>query len=270
MSLLDKIKGVRYRARIFDHDLFLFSVEVPARGQNKIEVTLSKKILGFIGEEIKIGLMINPEIRPKLFGGYIQEIDFDIRDAAQLADLLKIMPDFVYKINADYKLIKEMQDTPGIEALTEPLPVSVPLPDGTTEKPEDKKTPPAPKKPGFIKTSQQLMDIIAALKQSENPEKAKLIKECMDACSIYPSFFYWLPHYLGIDQEIKAIVSQTKIMRVGIMPSYYIKQSNAQISEKVLARPPQKQGWEQVILVIGVLAFALVLFGLFLHAIGRL
>jgi len=274
MSLLDKMKGVRYRARVFDHNLYLFSVEVPDRGQRYITVTVQKKIIGLFGEEKRIALLINENIHPKLFGGFVQEIDFDIRDAAQLGDLLDVVPDLVYEINQNYKVIQEVRKDEGMGSLMEPqtVPEVSPAPtDGTTEKKEDeKKAPAVPKKPGLIITSAKMLETISALKNTvDGIEKHKIIRECLDLCLLYPKFFYWLPNYLKIDQEVHAIVSQSRIKRVGIIPSYYIAQSNAMIAEKVLARPAAKQGWEQVV-IIGIIAAAILgTLGLVVYALTK-
>jgi hypothetical protein len=261
MSLLEKWKGVRYRARIFDHKLHIATVEVPDRGQRYISFIVKKKTLGVFGEETKLAFMINPSIPPKLFGGYIQEIDFDIRDSAQLADLLDIAPDLVYDVNENYRIIQEEKEKekrgPDIEEVLERIkPVTEP------EESAEKKEPvpiPEPKKPGLIRTTKKLMDTLGKIKRlPDGAEKNRLIKECLALCLIHPDWLNWLPKHLKIDQEIHAICSQIKMKQYGIMPSYYIAHSNAQISEKVLARPPQKQGWQDVILLLGAMAIGVI------------
>jgi hypothetical protein len=280
MSLYEQWKGVRYRVRIFDRGIHIRTLEVPDRGQRKIEVTVKGKTLGILGEETRLAFMINPEIPPKLFGGFVQEIDFDIRDAAQLSDLLDLIPDFVYGINENYRAIQEMRESPDIEKLAEPAPAEVPVIEptqpteaGTEEKPEEenKPLPPPPKKPGLIRTGKKLADTLLALRNAQfDAEKNRLIRECLELCMIYPKFLYWLPKHLKIEQEIHAICTQSRIKRTGVIPSYYIAQSKAMISEKVLARPPQKQGWQDVILILGVLVVFVILAVLVFRALGMI
>jgi hypothetical protein len=63
-----------------------------------------------------------------------------------------------------------------------------------------------------------------------------------------------LPKRLHIEPEILAIVSQTELDGVGILPMYYIKQSAAEISEKMLARPKTPEDWKTTaIYIIGIL-----------------
>jgi len=283
MSLLEKWKGVRYRARIFDHSLHIATVEVPDRGQRYITITVKKKILGFLGEETKLAFMINPDIPPKIFGGFIQELDFDIKDATPMADLLDVIPDLVYEINENYKviqetkeikkktlqdIIQEIKNKPEIESAPESAPVSIPVTEETEKKEEVQKIQ-EPKKPGLITTSKKLMDTLSKLrKEVDGSEKNKLIKDCLELCMRYPKLMYWIPKHLKIDQEIHAIVSQSRIKRYGVMPSYYVNQANAMIAEKVLARPAPKPGWQDVIIIIAVFAFILVFIALLLHAVG--
>jgi hypothetical protein len=277
---MEQWKGVRYRVRIFDRGIHIRTLEVPDRGQRKIEVTVKGKTLGILGEETRLAFMINPEIPPKLFGGFVQEIDFDIRDAAQLSDLLDLIPDFVYGINENYRAIQEMRESPDIEKLAEPAPAEVPVIEptqpteaGTEEKPEEenKPLPPPPKKPGLIRTGKKLADTLLALRNAQfDAEKNRLIRECLELCMIYPKFLYWLPKHLKIEQEIHAICTQSRIKRTGVIPSYYIAQSKAMISEKVLARPPQKQGWQDVILILGVLVVFVILAVLVFRALGMI
>lgn len=298
MSLLEKMKGVRYRARIFDHNLHISTVEVPDRGQRYITITVRKKTLGIFGDETKLAFMINPDIPPKIFGGFIQELDFDIKDATPLADIVDLIPDLVYEINENYKLIQEekekaileMKEKPGIESIIEPLPTPAPeetkeeANEGTKEtvvpveekieetkesKEVKKPEPPSPKKPGILITSSKLLDILTRLKnEGDGPEKNKTIKECLELCVLYPKLLYWLPKHLKIDQEVHAIVSQSRVKRVGVLPSYYVNQANAMIAEKVLARPAPKPGWQDVIIIIAVFAFIIGFIALILHAAG--
>jgi len=281
MSLLEKWKGVRYRARIFDHSLHIITVEVPDRGQRYITLTVKKKMIGIFGDETKLAFMINPDIPPKIFGGFIQELDFDIKDATPMADLLDVVPDLVYEINENYKeiqeakeakkktlqdIIQEIESKPEIEPIPEPAPVPV---TEEKEKKEQVQKIPEPEKPGLITTSKKLMDTLSKLrKEVDGSEKNKLIKECLELCLRYPKLLYWIPRYLKIDQEIHAIVSQSRIKRYGVMPSYYVNQANAMIAEKVLARPAPKPGWQDVIIIIAVFAFIIIFLALLLRAGG--
>jgi hypothetical protein len=285
MGLLEQWKGVRYRARIFDHGLHIRTLEVPDRGQRKIEITVKGKTLGILGEETRLAFMINPKIPPKIFGGFVQEIDFDIRDAVQLSDLLDIAPDLVYGINENYRAIQEMRESPDIEKILEPAPAPViepvqptgePTEAGGAENPEEEKKPlpplpSKPKKPGLIKTGKKLTDTLMALRDAQfDAEKNRLIKECLELCVEYPKLLYWLPRYLKIEPEIHAICSQSKVKQNGVIPSYYIEQSKAMISEKVLARPAVKQGWQEVILILGCLVVFVILAIVVFRALGMI
>ena len=81
---------------------------------------------------------------------------------------------------------------------------------------------------------------------------------------------YLLPHEFKIDQEVRAICAQTVIGRTGVIPSYYTAQSNAPIAEKVLQRPQIKTGWEQVVLILGVIIGFLILAALIFKASGMI
>jgi hypothetical protein len=267
MSLIDKMKGVRYRARIFDHNLHITTIEVPDRGQRYVTIVVKGKQMGFKGEETKLAFKINPDIPPKIFGGFIQELDFDIKDSCPMADLVDVVPDLIYEINENYKVMAEVKKDEGIESLMEPAPA----PDGTTEKKDDEKKAPAPKKPPLIRTARKLYDILNQIKSADyESEKRALIKQCLDLCQEYPKLIYWLPKEMTIYQEVNAIVSQSRIKRNGVIPSYYIRQSNAEIAEKVLQRPQTKTGWEQVVLILGVIIGFLILAALIFKASGMI
>ena len=62
MSLLDKMKGVRYRARIFDNGIYLKTIETPDVGQRDITSLVKAKKFGIFGEEVKIKFIINPKM----------------------------------------------------------------------------------------------------------------------------------------------------------------------------------------------------------------
>lgn len=276
MSLLDKMKGVRYRARIFDNGIYLKTIETPDVGQRDITSLVKAKKFGIFGEEVKIKFIINPKIRPKLFGGYIQEIDYDVRDAMQLADLFDLMPDYVCELEDTFKqnikTFEEAKNDPGIESLTEPTPASVPE-GGAETKESDKKvvSPTMPKKPGIIKGSAKIASCLLALREAiEDKDRRKIISDCLELCKDHPTMFYLLPHEFKIDQEVRAICAQTVIGRTGVIPSYYTAQSNAPIAEKVLQRPQIKTGWEQVVLILGVIIGFLILAALIFKASGMI
>ena len=271
MSLLDKIKGVRYRARIFDNGIYLKTIEVPDTGQRDITSLVKAKSLGIFGNEVKVKFIINPKIRPKLFGGYIQEIDFDVRDAMQLADLFDLLPDYVCELEETFKKLVELRESSGIEALAEPTPEPEQSKDGTTETKDGEKKAPAPKKPSVFKSGAKIAQNLLALREAiDDKERRKLISDCLDICKDHPKMLYLLPHEMKIDQEVRAICAQTIIARTGVMPSYYFRQENAQVSEKMLAQPPQKEGWERVVLILGVLFAFLILAALVFHAAGMI
>jgi hypothetical protein len=302
MGFIEQMKGHRYRARVFDHGIFLLSVEVPNRGQRYITVTVKKKALGIFGDESKIALMINPKIQPKIFG-MVHEIDFDIRDATQLADLLDLAPDLVFEINEKYveidrilkeeKLLKERAITVDIKPIPDPeinralfeeekaapenntsasSGIPQPLP---AQGPVEPSAAPVEIKEVVKKKLDRAAENTRNLKQGvteglkliktlkelkalpENAERKKLISDCLDLCAKHPKYLYWLPEYLEIDKEIHAIVSQSVIRRVGIIPSYYQKQTAAEISEKMLSKPAPKGEWQQVVL-IGIIIMGIV------------
>jgi len=276
MGFIDQYKGVRLRIRVFDHGLHITTAEIKDRGQRYIVLTVQKKTLGIFGEDTKLAFMINPVIPPKIFGNFIQEYDFDIKDSVPLADLLDFTPELVYEINDNYKIInaiRKNQDTTqdaDFSPLSDPVPqesegetkdqINIPAVSAIVEKPSKM----ADLKKDLLKDAKiiksgitiakKLTDTILQLKDlPEGNEKKELVRRTLDICATYPKLLYWLPRYLQIDTEVHAIVSQTYIRRVGIHPSYYVNEVNSRISEKILARPAQKQGWESVVLILGVL-----------------
>jgi hypothetical protein len=90
--------GMMYRIRVFDHGHHIKTATVKNRGQEYISLVVKGKDYGFLGEEVKLAFMINPQIPPRYFGT-TAEIDYDIRDATQLADLFDLCPELVYKFN---------------------------------------------------------------------------------------------------------------------------------------------------------------------------
>lgn len=265
MGIMESFKDVRYRIRIFDHDNFLMSAEAPDKGQRYITATVHKSGFAGLGEKTKLAFMINPAIKPKIFNGKIMEIDFDIRDSVQLGDLIDVVPDLVYEINKNYKMDQGKKNENGktIDA------------DFTIKKnPGEQDLPPIPKDPlteeeeedyralddllkrvNDLKAISPFLPVVRSL-TSEEKKQANVIK-CLELAEQHPKLLYWLPKYLKIEPEIHQLVSQSLIYRVGVQPSYYTAQSGAMIAEKMLARPKESTGWQQVVIygliIIGVL-----------------
>jgi hypothetical protein len=91
-------QGMMYRIRIFDHGHHIKTVKIKNRGQDYVTVVVKGKDYGFLGEEIKLAFMINPEITPRYFGN-VMELDYDVRDATPLGDLFDLCPDLVHDLN---------------------------------------------------------------------------------------------------------------------------------------------------------------------------
>lgn len=257
-----KDNTVRYRIRVFDHGLHIKTAEIEDRGQPYITLVVKPKKLMLFGEEVKLAFQINPDIPPKIFGN-ILEVDFDIRDSTQLGDLLDITPDLVFQVNEGYQKIYESKklwkesktDEEFIMNFTEPAPESSPTPTKTDD--DDEETP-AKKIVLGIQDSIRVMQILKELKKvdSSQAEKKKKIEEALNLCTKHPKLLYWLPKRLNIGQEIHAIVSQSRIERVGIKPSSYTAEVNSRHVEKTLARPKEGNEMWNTILIIAVMAIA--------------
>lgn len=257
-----KDNTVRYRIRVFDHGLHIKTAEIEDRGQPYITLVVKPKKLMLFGEEVKLAFQINPDIPPKIFGN-ILEVDFDIRDSTQLGDLLDITPDLVFQVNEGYQKIYESKklwkesktDEEFIMNFTEPAPDSSPTPTKTDD--DDEETP-AKKIVLGIQDSIRVMQILKELKKvdSSQAEKKKKIEEALNLCTKHPKLLYWLPKRLNIGQEIHAIVSQSRIERVGIKPSSYTAEVNSRHVEKTLARPKEGNEMWNTILIIAVMAIA--------------
>lgn len=268
-------QGMKYRVRIFDHGHHIKTVTVPNRGQDNVKVVVKGKDYGFLGEEIKLAFMINPEIPPHYFGN-IAEIDFDIRDSSQLADLFDLCPDLVYELNEKYaktlqtlrqddnvinaefteKKETETKETgkaydisSAIDALTDP--VSEPLPQAKPKSVVESTIYTA-------KTTFRGITLLNKIKKAPDDQKQELIKKCLNFCSLPENqkALKWLPKRLHIEPDIMSVVSQIELDGVGIMPMYYTKQSAAEIAEKMLARPKGTDDWKTTLIY---LAFALCL-----------
>jgi hypothetical protein len=268
MGLRGLITGenVRYRVRIFDHGKWIKTAYVPNKGQGHFPITVHAKMLGF-GEKTKLEFMLNPKIQPKDFGE-IFEVDFDIRDAVQLADLLDIMPDLVYEINQNYKRDVDSEHPTTDAEITKVDDLFEAEPKPAEE--EEEKTG-AEKLAEGVKSAAEVasvaipnLPIVSRFRDDISRDK---VEEILKKCQKYPKLLYWVPDRLNIEPEVHALVSQSRIVRCGIMPSYYKKQSDAEIAEKVLAKPPQAKGWQDVA-VIGLIVICIIV--VLLIATGRL
>lgn len=266
MGLFEFNKGVRYRIRIFDNNIFIMSAEVADKGQRKIEVVVHKGTLGF-GEKVKLAFMLNPKIKPKIFEGKIFEVDFDMRDSVQMGDLMDIAPEVVREVNEVFykqRLAENRKEDDVVDAeysvknvddLFEdaaPKPTTKPA-DEIEFEDEDNRIIDT-----FVNAGKDTINAVTGLKklkQAEGKDKKQKIQELLNLAARHPKLLYWLPGRIDIEPEITALVSQSMIYRIGIQPSYYIAQTNALISEKTLARPKEQTGWQQVVMmaVIGVM-----------------
>jgi nitrate reductase NapE component len=267
-------ESLSYRVRLFDNDNFIRSYSVPDKGQKKFTLTVHKDLYGF-GEATKLDFMLNPKIKPKQFGK-VFEVDYDIRDAVQLGDLLDVDPDFVYSVNKNYKEKKDlrdrMRDTAQVQdaeynikddPLMEDLkqPATAKNVDPITDEEDD-----STYAETVVKGVKDLVDTAATVypfmkipgkQELSDKQKEELIPKCLLLCQKHPKLLYWLPDRLNIGPEVHAIVSQTMIYSVGVDPIYYNKQSGAQIAEKLLVKPAEKKDWQDVVImaivVIGIL-----------------
>lgn len=281
MGLFESFKPVRYRIRIFDNDNFLMSAEVPDKGQRRIEVVVHKKLIG--GEKVKLAFMLNPKIRPKIFQGKIFEVDFDIRDSTQLGDLFDIAPDIVRDLNESlYNKLKNKQDKDdGVVNADFTIKASDPDIANTADDPlfQENDIDPEPSEDArvidtILETTKDTIGAVKGVsqfKKSEGKDRQQLAQDLLLLARKHPKILYWLPDMLDIGPEIKALVSQSKIYRVGIQSSYYIAQSNALISEKTLTRPKEQKGmWDAImpIAVIGIIGVVLIVVVFFLTHSG--
>jgi hypothetical protein len=82
----------------------------------------------------------------------------------------------------------------------------------------------------------------------DQPTREK-VEKTLEICKKHPKLLNWVPELLDIEEEIKLVVSQSRIIRTGIQPSYYKAQTDAMIAEKVLSRPKVPEGWQTVVIV---------------------
>ena len=295
-------QGMKYRIRVFDHGHHIKTATVKDRGQDRIDLVVKGKDYGFLGEEIKLAFMINPEIPPRFFGN-VQEIDFDVRDSTQLGDLFDICPEIVEHLNqtlynildsskngnvidAEFTEKKEIEGKDPLIALTDPEPPKEPIKEEKELSGLEKKIEKIPgvksatdavtklsKVPNTIKTTYRGISILRDINYAEDDKKQELMKAALTFCMKPGNVkcLRWLPKHLHIDPEISAIVSQTELDGVGIMPMYYIKQSSAEISEKMLQRPKSPEDWKTTALYLICMLIVLVIFVvLILKLSGRL
>ena len=301
-------QGMQVRVRIFDHGHHIKTVTVKNRGQDYVTVVVKGKDYGFLGEEIKLAFMINPEIPPKYFGN-IMEIDYDVRDSTPLGDLFDLCPDLVHDLNRSlHKTLdalkqeksnvieaeftektqekgEETENDESLIALTDLLPDPVKEPE--KEKTDLEKR--VEKIPGVVPVTQFLdvvtniphnvttnmrgVNILLKIGAAPDEEKQELVIKALDFCSLpgNQKCLRWLPRHLHIEPEVSHILSQIELDGVGVMPMYYVKQTTAQISEKMLERPKPPEDWKTTaIYIIGILAVLGIVVYFLLKASGRM
>jgi hypothetical protein len=289
--------GMVYRIRVFDHGYHIKTATTPARGQRRINLVVKPKDYFILGEEVKLAFMINPKITPRYFGN-IMEIDFDVRDSTQLADLFDLCPDIVYEINrsfhdqmvalkgpdenvleAEFTEKKEKEtEKEVLEFLTDPVPEKPPEEPAKDLSDLEKAL---QKIPGVMATTTAIDKVAGAVhnvrtdlkgvsmlyeieSETKNSKKQALMKKALEFCAKpgNEKCLRWLPAHLHIEPEIMAIVSQTELDGVGIMPEYYTKQSTAEIAEKMLARPKVAEDWK-IMLVYAAIALGIIMLVVF-------
>jgi hypothetical protein len=294
-------EGMKYRIRVFDHGHHIKTATVKNRGQESINLVVKPKDYYFLGDEVKLAFMINPEILPKYFGN-VAEIDFDVRDSTQLGDLFDLCPDLVSRLNrqifetqtairktnvleAEFteKTEKKGEETePGISdssliALTDPVPEKIEpkLPEKSDLEKKVENIPGVRQMthtldvitsiPHNVHTNIQAINRMIDLQYiTDDVKKQEMIRETLKFCEQpgNQKCLRWLPKYLHIDPEITAIVSQMELDGVGIMPMYYVKQSGAEIAEKILQRPKVQEDWK-IMLVYAAIALGILMIVVF-------
>jgi hypothetical protein len=284
-------KKMMYHARIFANGLYVMTVKTPERGQRFIRATLHAPNFGLFGEKTQVSLMINRKIKPHIFDGHIMEIDFDIVDAVQLGDLLDICPELVLDLNPNYKKYLEVKKASEsidaqftvkpeegknkvIDSLFEELDKEIgkEKPENQEENQEEERRIDAVIRNGktafeIAATAFPFLPGIRNLKKADDDTDEK-IRKVIDLCNKSPAHkkcLYWVAEYLGVDKEIHWIVSQSRPIRTGIDPNYYKAQTGAAIAEKVLSRPKEPEGWQTVVLILGIVGFIVVAIALILH-----
>lgn len=268
----------------------------PERGQRFIKAVVHSPNFGLFGEKTVLAFMINRKITPHIFNGHIMEIDFDIRDAVQMTDLLDLCPDLVSELEPNYKKYLEMKKAAGDvvdaqytikkenDAGIDPL-LEDKKPDGPQKTPPKKENVDPDEHESederpietIIRNGKTAAEIASTaipylpiIRKFNSPDKnsEEKIQKIIGICNKSPAhrkLLYWVPELLGVYDEIQWIVSQSRPIRTGVDPSYYKAQSGAQIAEKVLSRPPQKEGWQTVVLILGIVALTVVAIALIMH-----
>lgn len=286
-------KQMMYRARIFANGLYVMTVNVPERGQRFIKATVYAPNFGLFGEKTQIAFMINRKIKPKIFDGHIMEIDFDIQDATQIGDLLDVCPEFVNELTQNFHKFQEVRKeattidaqftiseenknmTHVMDALLED-PVKAETKQKSEENPnEEEDERPIDK---VIRNTKSAFEIastafpyLPGIRDIKNPDiqnTDEKITKIINLCNKSPAHkkcLYWIADYLGVDKEVKWIVSQSRPIRIGIDPSYYKHQSGAAISEKVLSQPKVPEGWQTVVLILGIVGMVVLGIALIMH-----
>jgi hypothetical protein len=258
--------GMKYRIRVFDHGHFITKADVPDRGQDSIKLVVKKKDYMLFGEEVKLMFMINPDIKPFIFGN-IMEINFDIRDSTQLADIFDYYPDIVRQINKPLyeHLLDQKKDSvshPTIDAVITETPerttnpVEKPLTledltDAVPEKEEETEESTGMKAINFAVDNIKAILILNGInKESDSERKAQLVQGAIAFAESHPKSLRWLPKELHIEPEVTAIVAQTELDGVGIRPMYYTRQSSAEITEKMFQRPKAPEDWKMSLVYV--------------------
>jgi hypothetical protein len=230
--------------------------------------------------------MIPHDIKPFVFKGQELEFNYEIRDATPLSDLTDFMPEFIHDLNEDFKTLLPIlpPQNPITDDFYEPVIINAEVkeidpPKTDPENPEQNATESQvitePVKTEVIKkkSESELMKVtkdsailwkeVVRLHLVDDAGKREKVQKIMEICSRYPKLYYWLPAALDINKEIMSLVSAKAIYKIGVMSSYYAKQSTALISEKVLERPKEQPSWIIValvgVIIFGIIAFALVI-----------
>jgi hypothetical protein len=273
--------GLQIRARIFDNGHYVTSATVPDRGQRDVKIIVKKKeMLDFMGEDTKIAFLVDPEAPCHYFGN-VQERDYDIRNSAQLTDLLEVYPDIVYELNEKYKEIDrlrkikndpnvinaeftetpekkeeaaakeesagiDLNKNPVLESLTDPGPETVKKPEEEDERSTGEilidKT----------KSSLRAANLMLSIRNAHDAEKNRQIGDLLEWCVDHPNFLFPLARRMKLEPEVHALCCQQEYDGAGIMPMYYVKQTAAEISEKILARPKVADGIPWALLIFGI------------------
>jgi hypothetical protein len=295
-------QGMQYRIRVFDHGHSIKTATVKNRGQDFISLVVKGKDYFILGEEVKLAFIINPEITPKYFGNIAEiDFDVrdstqlgDLLDLCpdlvarlnrQLYDTHKALRKDDNVIEAEFKEKTEKEgeekekgiSDESLIALTDPKPEKI-----VRKEPEKSDLEKAIEKIPGVRPVTHTLDVITSIPHNvhvniqavnrmidihyipDDSKKQQLIKDCLAFCAEpgNQKCLRWLPKYLKIEPEISAIVSQMELDGVGIMPMYYVKQSGAEIAEKILQRPKVQEDWK-ILLVYAVIALGILMLVVF-------